>query len=113
MAHIDYKQIALCLRSLLANSMEAVTAGGEIRIRTRVEGDEIVVEIADNGGDVSPEAREALATPFPATEELGSGVGLPLCRSILARQGLSFTMESGPTGWTRYLLKLPRRKEDI
>ncbi|HEX9023446.1 MAG TPA: ATP-binding protein [Geobacteraceae bacterium] len=113
MAYIDYKQIALCLRSFLANSIEAVGDGGEIRIRTRLEGDDIVVEIADNAGDVSPEAREALATPFPVTEELGSGVGLPLCRSILARQGLSFAMESGPAGWTRYLLKLPSRKEDI
>lgn len=112
MAYIDYKQIALCIRSLLANSMEAVDAGGEIRIGIRLEGDEIIVEIADDGRDVPPEAREALAAPFSATEELGNGIGLPLCRSILARQGLSLSVESTPEGGTRYSLKLPRMKEE-
>ncbi len=112
MAYIDYKQIALCVRSVLLNCMEALAQGGTISIGTRLEGDEIVLEMADTAGDISCEARESQATPFSATEELGSGVGLPLCRSILARYGLPLEMECIPGEGTRFVIRFPRWKEE-
>ncbi len=112
MAFIDFKQIAFCIRTLLGHSMESSTAGGTISITTRQDGDDIVIEVVDAGQELSPEAREELVTPFSRTQELGSGIGLPLCRSILAKHGLPFYIESVPEGATRYTIKLPSRKED-
>jgi len=110
-AYIDYKQISLCLRTVLTSLLE--TGGNEaVTVRTRLAGDEITLEIIDTGTVFSPEAGEAPTTPFSATEELGSGVGLPLCRAIMAKQGLSFEVGSAPGGGTSYVLKLPIRKED-
>jgi signal transduction histidine kinase len=112
MVYIDYKQLAFCIRYILTNSMDSGASDSNIRIRTRLEGDEIIVEIADTGKDISPETGETLSTPFSATEELGSGIGLPLCRSILAKNGLPFDMESVPEGGIRYKIGIPNRKEE-
>jgi signal transduction histidine kinase len=112
MVYIDYKQLAFCIRYILTNSMDSGASDSNIRIRTRLEGDEIIVEIADTGKDISPETGETLSTPFSATEELGSGIGLPLCRSILAKNGLPFDMESIPEGGILYNIRIPGKKGD-
>jgi len=111
-AFIDYKQIAFCIRAIIGGSMEALGEGGEIRVRTGLDGDVIVVDIADNGNNISPEAREALTTPFFATQELGNGAGLAICKTILNKHGLPFVMESIPEGGTRYIIRLPSTKEE-
>ncbi|MGD0844447.1 MAG: ATP-binding protein [Geobacteraceae bacterium] len=112
MAYIDYKQIAFCIRTILGNSMDALTDGGVIRINTRLEGDDIVVDITDTGTDISLEDREQLTTPFSATQGLGSGAALPICKTILDKHGLPFEMESAAEGGTRYIIRLPSRKEE-
>ena len=112
MAYIDYKQIAFCIRTILGNSMENQTGGSAIRIISRLEGDDIVVDITDTGTEIPLEAREQLTTPFSAAQGLGSGVALPLCKTILDRHGLPFEMESAAEGGTRYIIRLPSRKEE-
>lgn len=112
MAYIDYKQIAFCIRSFLTNSMDTLAKSSTIQIQTRLEENDIIVEISDDGHKISSETREAFATPFSVTQELGSGVGLPLCMTILTKHGLPFDVESIPGGGIRYLLRLPTRKEE-
>jgi signal transduction histidine kinase len=111
-AYIDYKQLSFCIRSILTDSMKDRASDSFIRIQTRLEGDEIIVDIAATGDDFSPETMETLSTFFAAPEELGTGIGLPLCRSILAKHGLPFDMESIPEGGMRYRIRLPTRKEE-
>jgi signal transduction histidine kinase len=112
MTYIDYKQLSFCIRSILTNSMDNRASDPTIRIQTRLDRDEIVLEIVDTGKDTSHETGETLNTPFAATEELGSGFGLPFCRSILAKHGLPFDMESLPEGGIRYKIRLPTKKEE-
>ena len=112
MAFIDYKQISFCIRSIVGSAMDTMGEGGAIRIRTGLDGDASVVVIADNGSHLSPEAREALTTPFLATQELGNGAGLAICKTILNKHGLPFVMETIPEGGTRYVISLPSRKEE-
>lgn len=112
MAYIDYKQVAFCIRSILTNSIDSRASESIIRIQTRLEGDEIIVEIADTGKDISPDATETLSAPFSSTEKLGSGMGLQLCRSILAKHGLPFDMKSIPEGGILYKIIIPIRKEE-
>jgi signal transduction histidine kinase len=112
MVFIDYKQFAFCIRSILTSSIDSRADGSTIRVQTRLEGDDIMVEIADSGKDISPEAAETLSSPFSATEELGNGIGLQLCRSILAKNALPFDIESIPEGGILYKIRIPNRKED-
>jgi signal transduction histidine kinase len=111
-AFIDYRQISYCLKSIIVNAIDTLSDGGKLDIRTRPDGEEIVVTIADTRSDLTPLARETLLTPFLATQELGNGLGMPLCKTILERHGIPFFIDSPPEGGTAYTLKLPKTKED-
>jgi hypothetical protein len=112
MAYIDYKQIAFCIRSFLTNSMDKLVKDSTIQIQTWLEENDIIVDISDDGKGISSESKDTLTTPFSATHELGSGVDLPLCVTILTKHGLPFDMKTEPGGGIQYLLRLPTRKEE-
>jgi signal transduction histidine kinase len=112
MAFIDYKQIAFCIRSILASSVETLTDGGAIRITTELEGDEIVVVITDTGKDIPSDALDAMTTPFSATQELGGSSALSMCKNIFDKHGLPFDMATVADGGRRFILRLPSRKEE-
>jgi hypothetical protein len=50
------------------------------------------------------------ATPFPGTCELDP---LSLCRTILEKQHIHFSVENGAEGGRRFEIRLPGEKEDI
>ncbi|SNB47717.1 sensor histidine kinase [Geobacter sp. DSM 9736] len=110
--YIDYKKVSYCIKTILNNAMETVSGVNTIWVRTWAEEEEVIIEITDNGRPLSKEAREALTTPFADTQELGVGLGMPLCRTILERYGNQFGMENSPEGGTKYTLKLRIHKEE-
>jgi signal transduction histidine kinase len=110
MAFIDYKQIALCIRAIFRNSMDSMTNGGEIRIKTATDEKEVVIYISDNCGEAVTVPMGIEATPFSGTCELDP---LSLCRTILEKQHIHFSVESGAEGGRRFEIRLPGEKEDI
>ena len=64
--------------NLIDNAIYAVGGTGRIDVRTRRDGEFFLVEIADNGSGIPPEARPHIfAVPFFTTKG-GSGTGLGL-----------------------------------
>ena len=109
MAFIDYKQITFCIKTIFNAVME--TPGiSLVSLVTRLEGDDIVVEILDNGLAPPWNADEA-GLPDSAFEELGRNLGLPLCKAILEKYGKPLLIEKRPEGGTKYTITLPIRKE--
>ena len=109
---IDYKKVSYCIKTILNNAIETVSGVTKIIVRTWAGPEELIIEISDNGNPLTREAREALTTPFADTQEMGVGLGMPLCRTILERYGNQFCLESNPDGGTRYILKLRINKEE-
>ncbi|MGK7924942.1 MAG: GAF domain-containing protein [Spirulina sp.] len=73
--------------NLLANALDAIEectweeSKGEIPsiwIRTRMEGDRVGIEIADNGSGIAEETRSRIFDPFFTTKKVGKGTGLGL-----------------------------------
>ena len=110
---MDYKKISYCVKTVISVAMDGIAEEGVIRIVTALDGDDVVVTINGNGVSLSPEALEAMTTPFFDTQELGTGVTLPLCKSILERHGSSLAMKSLAEGGTTYIIRLPVKKEDV
>jgi signal transduction histidine kinase len=110
MAFIDYKQIAFCIKTIL-NAVVETPGVDRISLTTRLAGDDIVVEIVDNGTAPPGETADDLAAPDAALQDLGN-LGLPLCRAILEKYGKPFLIERLPDRGTRYTITLPIRKED-
>ena len=95
--------------NLIDNAIYAVGGTGQIDIRTRRDGEFFLVEIADNGGGIPPEAQPHIfVVPFFTTKG-GSGTGLGLVishRIITERHRGKIEFETGPDG-TRFKVRLP------
>ena len=109
-AFVDYKQIAFCIRTILNTSIDAPGVDW-ISLTTRLAGDDISVEIMDNGMASPQRPAEDQAVPTSVAEELGKNLGLPLCTTILEKYGTPFLIEKLPGRGTKYTLVLPKRKE--
>jgi signal transduction histidine kinase len=109
---LDYKQIAYCLKTILQHIIETQPGVGSIWAATGGDSNGIRVTISDDGASIDEAVKEALITPFTSTQELGIGVGLPLCRIILERHGSTFSVADRPEGGTAYTFVIPLRRED-
>ena len=82
-------QISQVILNLLMNAFQAVEShrpeGGRIWIRTRPEGEEMLLEIADNGPGIDAAHFPKLFDPFFTTKDVGegTGLGLSICHNIV------------------------------
>ena len=84
--------------NLLDNAIDAVGQSGTITVSTKRDGDCILVEIADTGPGIPPEARAHVFDPFFTTKDVGRGTGLGLDtarRIVEDRHGGSLTFDTG------------------
>jgi signal transduction histidine kinase len=95
--------------NLIDNAIYAVGGKGRIDVRTRRAGEFFLVEIADNGGGIPPEAQPHIFfVPFFTTKG-GSGTGLGLVishRIITERHHGKIDFSTGPNG-TQFNVRLP------
>ncbi|HEY8751030.1 MAG TPA: ATP-binding protein [Tepidisphaeraceae bacterium] len=93
--------------NLLDNAIDAVPKGGHIKIRSAREGDQAMVEIADDGPGIAPEIRSKIFEPFFTTKGVGEGTGLGLdttFRIVRDHRGdIRFDSEPGQTRFRVYL----------
>jgi signal transduction histidine kinase len=113
MVFIDYKQIAYCIRKIIGNTIEAMPEGGEIRIKTRLETDCIVLELLDTSKIVTQATNDFIVTPAFTTQEQINALGISLCKMILEKHSQSFRVEKSPEGGMKYTIRLSLQKEEI
>ena len=96
------------MTNLIFNAVDALSGGGIIVIRTRVDGDQIVVEVSDTG-DGMPEdvRRRAFEAYFTTKGADGSGLGLPMVAAIVDRHGGRVTIDSALGQGPNVSIRLP------
>jgi signal transduction histidine kinase len=98
--------------NLIDNAVDAMGGSGTLRITTRVDGDDVVVEIADTGAGMPPAVQARAFEPFFTTKEVGKGTGLGLDisrRIVVERHRGDITITSQP-GETVFTVRLPRSR---
>ncbi|MBN1207679.1 MAG: ATP-binding protein [Myxococcaceae bacterium] len=102
-------QLSQVFTNLLINSAQAIETRGEVHVRTRHEGGEVVVQISDTGKGMTPETLSRLFTPFFTTKPRGQGTGLGLSvsQSIIARHQGRIDVQSAPGKGTTFTIRLP------
>jgi signal transduction histidine kinase len=96
--------------NLLVNAAQAVgDSGGEVVIRTRLEGGAVTVYISDTGDGIAPEHLSQIFDPFFTTKPVGegTGLGLSITYGIVERHGGTITVESSKGSGTTFIVKLP------
>jgi signal transduction histidine kinase len=99
--------------NLLLNAAHSIAEDrndGEILISATTRDLDVVVEVTDNGDGIPPELLPHIFEPFVTTKLAGEGVGLGLsiCRDIVARSGGRIEAESTRGKGTTLRVTLPR-----
>ena len=97
---LDDKEIRQLILNLVRNSLEAMSSGGYLIIRTYLEGDEIILAIKDQGTGITPKVLKKIGTPFFTTKEQGTGLGLAICFNIAAHHHAVINVETSDKGTT-------------
>lgn len=97
--------------NLLVNAAQAIEGKGEITITTglRDPGDEVVVEIGDNGKGIEPENLSRIFDPGFTTKGagVGTGLGLSIVYQIIKDHSGRIDVESEPGKGTTFRIVLP------
>jgi two-component system nitrogen regulation sensor histidine kinase NtrY len=93
-ARFDRRLISQALTNIIKNATEAIAAvpadergRGRIRVAATREGDDIIIDVIDNGIGLPKENRNRLLEPYVTTREKGTGLGLAIVGRILEEHG--------------------------
>lgn len=96
------------LVNMVLNAVDALPRGGAIELRTRVEADRAVVEVADTGVGMTPDVQRRVFEPFFTTKgERGTGLGLAQVFGIAEAHGATVTVNSTPGAGTTFRVDFP------
>jgi len=132
--NVDPFQMGQVLQNLIINAVQAMPAGGALRItaqrvasfKTKVASSEsessllqletfnlkpdtdfIEISITDTGEGISPENMEKLFQPLFTTKSKGIGLGLVVCKNLVEANGGKIEVESKPEKGTTFRIILP------
>jgi PAS domain S-box-containing protein len=113
----DRVQLQQVMLNLLLNACEAMStrtpAERTLTVSTAVDGDGLLVaSIADRGSGIPPDAADRLFEPFFTTKRHGLGLGLSICRSIVAAHGGRLWADNNLDGGATFTLALPAQSGD-
>jgi len=110
-ARVDPQQFRQAIWNLCINALEAMPAGGELRIGagivTQRKSRKLEVWVADTGTGIDPESLPHIFEPFFSTKPAGSGFGLALVHRVIQDHGGDIEVRSEPGVGATFTLRLP------
>ena len=114
----DRVQLQQVMLNLLLNACEAVSSkrSGErmLTVSTALDGDGLLLtSIADRGSGIPSDMADRLFDAFFTTKPHGLGLGLSLCRSIIASHGGRLWADNNPDGGATFTVALPAHSGEL
>ncbi len=103
----EFQQVML---NLINNALDAMEKkGGLLKISTSLEGEEMVIEVADNGPGIPKSNLARIFDPFFTTKPVGkgTGLGLSICYGIVKKMGGEVDVKSVMDHGTTFHIRLP------
>ncbi|MFY0636321.1 hybrid sensor histidine kinase/response regulator [Maricaulis maris] len=111
--------LARILRNLLSNAVKFTPPGGQIRLVSRRDGADMLIEVSDNGPGIPSDEVDRvfdeyvqLAAPVDGGES-GLGLGLPIVRQLASKLGAELEFHSASGEGTRARLRIARAPADL
>lgn len=110
----DGNQLLQVCFHMIGNAIDALktAGGGVLNVSTRLEGESVAIEFADNGPGV--EDPKKIFDPFYTTKPAGKGAGLGLsaCYGIISEHGGTILCQNRPEGGASFTVQLPAAARD-
>lgn len=90
----DPAAVRQVVHNLVRNATEAMTGEGTIRIATRPQGQNALLEVADDGPGIPPEDLERIFELGFSTKTRGNGLGLPIVHRLVTEMGGRIAIDS-------------------
>jgi two-component system, LuxR family, sensor kinase FixL len=107
----DAVQIQQVVLNLIRNGLDAMlekARGDAILIETGLHEGQVEIRVTDSGPGLAAAAQQRLFEPFYTTKPQGIGLGLSICKSIVAAHRGELTGETAPAGGARFRVRLPK-----
>lgn len=106
----DKRRIRQIVLNLLSNAIK-FTDGGTITLQAKRSGDEVIISVIDSGPGIPHAAQSLIFEPFTQTEDgiklEGTGLGLPISRTLAQLHGGRLWVESEPGSGAAFHFALP------
>jgi two-component system, NtrC family, sensor kinase len=101
---VDPMQVEQVLVELVSNALDAMPAGGRLRIGAALNeaegGSEVAIEISDTGSGIPDNVLPSVCEPFFTTRADGTGLGLAIAKRYVEQNGGRLEITSRPGGTT-------------
>ena len=93
---VDRVQMKQVFYNLIRNALQAMQAGGILRIRSEAGESHVAISFIDTGRGISPEQIGRIFEPYYTTKSEGTGLGLMIVQRIVREHGGAIDVESDP-----------------
>ena len=95
--------------NILSNAIQAIDENGEIFIKTKSEGSNVIIQIRDSGKGMTDEVQKRVFEPFYTTKGMGkgTGLGLSISYSIVEQHNGKINISSESSKGTEFIITLP------
>src|SRR5262249_30236705 len=113
--HADPDRLVQVLVNLLSNAIKFSSEGSSVVVSAIALEDQVEVRVKDSGRGIPAHMRDTIVERFEqvsatdATEKSGSGLGLPICKEIIDRQGGSIGVDSVEGAGSTFWFRLPAK----
>ena len=104
---IDTDLLKQALLNIMINAQQAMPDGGELIIRTSLDGSSAVIEITDTGPGISESDKQKMFKISFSTKLGGSGLGLPITKRIIEAHQGTIDLHSTTGRGTSFRISLP------
>jgi signal transduction histidine kinase len=103
----DDKRLQQAILNVLLNAVQAVDAGGSIKISLESGAKSAIVVIKDDGAGISDKNLREITKPFFTTKEKGSGLGMSIVNAIAQEHSGTLDIRSTLGDGTQVTLEIP------
>ncbi|HGE69480.1 TPA: HAMP domain-containing histidine kinase [Candidatus Poribacteria bacterium] len=104
---VDPKQIKSVFMNIIKNSIQAMSDGGEIKLKSDKTDNLIVITVSDNGLGIASENLGKIFDPFFTTKEKGAGLGLAIVKKLVEDNNGKIEVQSKVGEGTTFTIYLP------
>ena len=104
---LDRTQLQQAFYNVIRNSIQAMQAGGILRVRTEATDAHLVVSFIDTGQGIPPDQIGRIFEPYYTSKKDGSGLGLMIVQRIVREHGGTIEVDSSAGCGTTFRIKLP------